>query len=155
MKKRSTIGFILQIWAGLNAIAGAVCVLYILSQPDKGMAIPVAMGAAIFIGFGVVVLLGIAELLHAVMRTAAATEAAAETLQQQAMQSIRDSMRAARPAAAVAGGSRVAAAEFEEAPWQGPGEVKCEVCNNFFGLPARRTPEVTCPHCGVDMAWPG
>ncbi len=156
MKKRSTIGSILQVWAVINVIFGGVGVLYILTQPDFSRSIPAALIFAAFVAFGVLLLLGIAELLHAVMRTAAATEEAAETLRQQAMQSIRDSMRQARPAAATAGNrvAAVAAAEFETEPWQAPGEVKCEVCANFFGLPERRTEKVSCPHCGVEMGWP-
>lgn len=157
MKKRSTIGYILQGWAVLNLIFGGVGILYILSQPDFTRSVPVALVFGVFVGFGVLVLLGIAELLHAVMRTAAATEEASETLREQAMHTIRDSIRQDRPMTrppAVGKVSSLVAAEFESEPWQAPGETKCEVCNNFFTLPSKRQAEVTCPHCGVSAAWP-
>jgi hypothetical protein len=165
MKTKSTIGIILQVAAVLIGIGGAAMVVVILGL-DKGspQAMAFGMGVGLVVALAVVGLLGAAELLHAVMRTAAATEETVEWLRTQGLVSLSGAARTNRASAGpvlsgvsaggVVGVQGEAAADFEHRVWQPAEESKCEVCNNFFTLPSKRQAEVTCPHCGVSGAWP-
>lgn len=162
MKTKSTIGIILQVAALLIGIGGAAMVVVIMGL-DKGSpeAMAFGMGVGLLVALAVVSLLGAAELLHAVMRTAAATEETVEWLRAQGLVSMGTAARMPRQnagpvLAGVADGGiqGEAAADFEERSWRPAEESKCEVCHNFFTLPSKRQVQVTCPHCGVSGAWP-
>ncbi len=159
MKTKSTIGIILQVVAALIAIGGAAMVVVILGL-DKGSpeSLAIGMAAGIVVAFAVVILLGAAELLHAVMRTAAATE---ETVEMLTAQVLAGRGSANRQWSGGMGGSAEPPTSRMEAPSSAPYsaaatpvEVKCPGCASFFTLPRQRAAEVACPHCAMVLSWP-
>ena len=155
-KSQSTIGSLIQVCAILNALVGVVMVAVMIGNGSVGPAI----GAGLVIAFGVVVLLGVAELLHAVMRTAAACEQTTELVRGHLASGAGVSNWRPPVAAAPLYGRPLANhdpetfSEPEQRVWRPAAETKCEACNNFFTLPAKHADEVVCPHCGVTVQWP-
>ena len=165
-KNRSTIGDILHWAAVVYGVLGAATALVLILGAERFSSLPMAVGAALatllITAVIMVLLLGVAELLHAVMRTAAAAEELVEKSQVpigNATQSVEAPLNRRRrapfhtpePALAV---SVEGDSEITPATWAAPAETKCISCHSFFSLPRSWVAEVVCPRGGRSMRGP-